>query len=81
VATDSSDDAATLTEQGAQYGHFFELGPAQPGYQDNPSLMPAALVEPLFITDGFEADIATRSSGQQAIARGLSLAIEQFLGG
>jgi N-acetylmuramoyl-L-alanine amidase len=81
VATDSSDDATTLTEEGMQYGHFFELGPAQPGYQDNPSRMPGALVESLFITNAFEADIAARSLGQQAIAQGLSLAIEQFLGG
>jgi N-acetylmuramoyl-L-alanine amidase len=42
--------------------------------------MPGALIEPLFITDPFEASIAESTSGQQIIAGGLAEAIEQYFG-
>jgi N-acetylmuramoyl-L-alanine amidase len=43
-----------------------------------PSTMPGALVEPLFITDPFEASIAASLHDQQVIAAGLARAIEQY---
>ena len=44
-----------LTSQGAAYGHLMILGPALHGWFDNPSQMPGALCEPLFLTDPGEA--------------------------
>jgi N-acetylmuramoyl-L-alanine amidase len=80
VSPDSSDAEPTLTAEAAAYNHLLELGPAQPGYLDQPSGMPGVLVEPLFLTDPFEADIAADPRGQGAIAQGIATAIEQFLG-
>ena len=40
--------------------------------------MPAALVEPLFITDPAEASLAPSNSGQESIAHGLLAAVEQY---
>ncbi|MFZ0231041.1 MAG: N-acetylmuramoyl-L-alanine amidase [Mycobacterium sp.] len=60
------------------YGHLVLLGPAEQGYFSTPSMMPGALVEPLFSTDPFEGSIAASSRGQQVIAAGLARAIEQY---
>ncbi len=62
------------------YGHLMLLGPAKPGWFTTPSMMPGALIEPLFITDPFEASIAASRVGQHVIAGGIALALEQFLG-
>ena len=43
--------------------------------------MPGALIEPLFITDPYEASIADSHAGQRAIARGLANAVEQYFAG
>jgi N-acetylmuramoyl-L-alanine amidase len=63
----------------AAYGHLLLLGPAKRGYFTTPSLMPGTLIEPLFITDPFEASIAASPRGQHVIATGLARAIEQYL--
>jgi N-acetylmuramoyl-L-alanine amidase len=63
------------------YGHLMLLGPAETGYFDTPSQMPGALIEPLFLTDPFEASIAASTNGQQVIANSLAEAIEQYLTG
>jgi N-acetylmuramoyl-L-alanine amidase len=55
------------------------LGPAAEGYLATPSEMPGAVVEPLFITDPFEASIAAGAPGQQAIAAGIVRAVDTFL--
>lgn len=60
------------------YGHLMLLGPAEPGYFDTPSQMPGALIEPLFVTDPFEATIASGASGQQVIAGGIADAVNQY---
>ena len=60
------------------YGRLLVLGPAKPGYNDSPSSMPGALVEPLFITNHAEGDLAVSQSGQTAIATGITNAINQF---
>ena len=65
----------------AAYDHLLLLGPAQAGYFTNPSEMPGAVIEPLYLTDPFEGSIADTTHGQTVIARGLARAIETFLKG
>jgi N-acetylmuramoyl-L-alanine amidase len=60
------------------YGHLILLGPAKTGYLTTPSEMPGALIEPLFITDPFEASIASSPEGQEVIAAGLAGGIDQY---
>jgi N-acetylmuramoyl-L-alanine amidase len=72
---------SALTAAAVAYGHLLLLGPAKAGYFDTPSQMPGALIEPLFVTDPFEASIAASAHGQQVIARALAEAIEQYLTG
>ncbi len=69
-----------LTQAAGRYGHLLLLGPPEPGYFTTPSQMPGALIEPLFITDPFEGTIAASVSGQEAIARGLAQAINEYFG-
>lgn len=78
VQRDDSLGSTVNTSTGDSYGHLLLLGPAKPGWFSTPSQMPGALIEPLFITDPFEGSIADSSTGQQAIARGIDQAIEQF---
>jgi N-acetylmuramoyl-L-alanine amidase len=63
------------------YDHLLLLGPAMKGYFTTPSEMPGALIEPLFVTDPFEASIAASTSGQHVIASGIAEAVEQYFGG
>ncbi|HSZ41499.1 MAG TPA: N-acetylmuramoyl-L-alanine amidase [Trebonia sp.] len=72
----SASDAAA-----ENYGHLMLLGPAEAGYFETPSQMPGALIEPLFLTDPFEASIAASAHGQQMIAQALTKAIGQYLAG
>ncbi|MGC9221126.1 MAG: N-acetylmuramoyl-L-alanine amidase [Solirubrobacteraceae bacterium] len=68
-----------LASAGAQaYGHLTLLGPPKRGYLSTPTLVPAALIEPLFLTNPAEASLADSAAGQAAIARGLADAAEQF---
>jgi N-acetylmuramoyl-L-alanine amidase len=78
VADDSQLGGPALTEAAGDYGHLLLLGPAVPGWFSTPSTMPGALIEPLFVTDPFEASIAEGSSGQHVIASGLAQAVEQY---
>jgi N-acetylmuramoyl-L-alanine amidase len=71
--------APALDDPAQDYGHLLLLGPAAPGWFSTPSDMPGALVEPLFVTDPFEASIGVSATGQQAMASGIALAVEQFL--
>jgi N-acetylmuramoyl-L-alanine amidase len=68
----SSDDAAD------SYGHLMLLGPAKRGYFSTPSQMPGALIEPLFLTDPFEASVAASSRGQNLIAEGITHAVMNY---
>lgn len=70
--------ASPIARGAATYGHLLLLGPADPGYFSTPSLMPGAVVEPLFVTDPFEASVAVSAHGQQVIARGIAAAVQQF---
>ena len=60
------------------YPHLLLLGPAEDGYFDTPSVMPGALIEPLFITDPFEATIASNREDQKVIASGMAAAVEAY---
>lgn len=78
ITADSSLDAPTLTQEAAAYPHLMELGPAVPGWFSQPSQMPGALCEALFLTDPPEADVAASALGQDAMARGFQIAIDQY---
>jgi N-acetylmuramoyl-L-alanine amidase len=60
------------------YGRLLLLGPDKPGYNDSPSQMPGALVEPLFITNHAEGSLAASQAGQAAIAGGITNAVNSF---
>jgi N-acetylmuramoyl-L-alanine amidase len=77
VASDTGLGSA-VTAADAAYGHLMLLGPAKRDYFTTPSLMPGAVIEPLFLTDPFEASIAARRHGQQVIATALARAIERY---
>jgi N-acetylmuramoyl-L-alanine amidase len=69
----------SLTSAGAAYGHILQLGPARTGYFTSPSLMPGALIEPIFLTDPFEGSIASSSHGQHVMAGAIARAILAYL--
>lgn len=71
--------AGGLAAQAAAYDHLLLLGPPEPGYQTDPSDMPGAVTEPLYLTDPFEAGVADSAAGQAAMAAGIARAVEQFL--
>lgn len=80
VVSDTALGGPPLSQAGAAYGHLVLLGPADPGYVSTPSQMAGALVEPLYITDPFEASLAASALGQEVISDGLATAIEGFFG-
>ncbi len=67
-----------LAAQAAAYDHLMLLGPADPGFFDDPSAMPGVVTEPLYLTDPFEGSIAAGASGQQTIAQGIAAAVEAY---
>jgi N-acetylmuramoyl-L-alanine amidase len=69
---------SALTQADREYGHLLLLGPAKRGYLDTPTMAPAALIEPLFLTDPREASVADSRTGQEAIGRGLADAVTRF---
>jgi N-acetylmuramoyl-L-alanine amidase len=69
---------SSVTTADQAYDHLLILGPPKAGYFSSPSLMPGALIEPLFITNPAEASLADSASGERAIARGLLTAVEQY---
>jgi N-acetylmuramoyl-L-alanine amidase len=79
VADDTIAGGGAQTAKGMAYGHLDLLGPPAAGYLDRSTAMPGALVEPLYITNPAEADVAAGRPGQQAIAAGITHAVEQFL--
>jgi N-acetylmuramoyl-L-alanine amidase len=81
VWTDDQLAAPTLTGSGQSYNHLIELGPLSQGWVDNPSQMPGALVEPLFVTNPAEAAIASDPAGQQKIAEALESGVSKFMTG
>lgn len=78
--TDEQLTAPQLRESGSAYGHLIELGPAAPGWVETPSQMPGALVEPLFLTNAAEAQLASDPAGQQRIAEALRAGLQKYFG-
>jgi N-acetylmuramoyl-L-alanine amidase len=78
IDSDEGTGGPALSEQGASYGHLIILGPPAPGYVAEPTGMPGALVEPLFVTNPAEAAFAADPPGQQAIADGIVRAVAEF---
>jgi N-acetylmuramoyl-L-alanine amidase len=74
-----TDVGNAVSAAGANYGHLIILGPAAAGFLATPSSMPGALIEPLFLTDPFEANVAASAAGQALIANGIVVAVQQFL--
>ncbi len=81
IKDDSSLFAPVLSMQAGNYGHLLELGPSQSGWLDDPSRMPGALTEPLFVTDRGEANLAVSGEGQAAMAEGIQQAINGYFDG
>src|SRR6266550_6095214 len=81
VWTDDQQVGPALTASGSMYGHLIELGPPSAGYVDNPSQMPGALVEPLFLTNASEAKVASTASGQQRVAVALQAGLRKYFSG
>ena len=77
VRTDTRMGSA-ITSADLAYRHLMLLGPAKAGYFSAPSRMPGALIEPLFLTDPFEASIAVSARGQHVIAAGIAAAVGQY---
>ena len=79
----SSGDPATggLAAQAAAYHHLLLLGPAAGTYFAAPSTMPGAVIEPLYLTDPFEAALAVSATDQGVIAGGIAQGIEQWFAG
>jgi N-acetylmuramoyl-L-alanine amidase len=69
---------SAVTAAGVAYGHLLLLGPAEAGYFTTPSEMPGALIEPLYLTDPFEASIAASAPDQQVIAGAIAKAVDQY---
>jgi hypothetical protein len=69
---------SALTAADMAYDHLMLLGPAKPGYFTTPSQMPGALIEPLYVSDPFEAAVAASARGQHLIAAGIAGAVEQY---
>jgi N-acetylmuramoyl-L-alanine amidase len=74
VAVDTGLGSA-VNRRAKAYGHLTLLGPAKAGWLTTPSRMPGALIEPLFITDPFEASIAAGALGRRVIAGGIARAV------
>jgi len=81
VWSDEQLSAPALTSSGSLYGHLIELGPASAGWVDQPSQMPGALVEPLFLTNEAEARLASDPAGQARIAAALRAGLRKYFRG
>jgi N-acetylmuramoyl-L-alanine amidase len=81
VWTDEQLAAPTLTESGRLYGHLIELGPAATGWVDNPSQMPGAVVEPLFLSNPAQARLASDPASQQKVAAALRAGLLKYFSG
>jgi N-acetylmuramoyl-L-alanine amidase len=68
-----------LAAAAAAYDHLLLIGPAAAGYFSSPSAMPGAVIEPLYLSDPFEASIAVTPADQAVVAGGIASAVEQFL--
>jgi N-acetylmuramoyl-L-alanine amidase len=68
-----------LTSAAHAYGHLVLLGPAAQPENPTPTAMPAALIEPLFLTNPDEGAYAASPAGQSAVAAGIAEGVEAFV--
>jgi N-acetylmuramoyl-L-alanine amidase len=80
VLQDREAGGAPLTPQTANYHHLIELGPADPPWLPDPSLMPGVLVEPAFLSNPAEASFALSRRGQAALAHAVVDALDTYFG-
>jgi N-acetylmuramoyl-L-alanine amidase len=80
ILKDTQNHGTALTAAGARYGHEALLGPYARGWVPNPTRMPGAIIEPLFLTRPTEADIVASPAGQAVLAKAILIAVQQFLG-
>jgi N-acetylmuramoyl-L-alanine amidase len=80
VNLDIYEGGPALTSAAAAYDHLLLLGPSKSGFFSTPSMMPGAIIEPLFATDPFEASLADSTKGQRVIAGGIAETVEQYFG-
>jgi N-acetylmuramoyl-L-alanine amidase len=81
VLNDASIGNTGPTPEAEAYGRLLELGPKKQGWNDHPTQMPGALVEPFFVSDPIEAEVAGSPEGRRAIATGLEQGLVGFLPG
>ena len=62
-------------------GHLVLLGPRIPGYVEEPSVMPGALVEPLFMTSPGDLTAVASPLGVATLADGIAVGVEEYLAG
>jgi N-acetylmuramoyl-L-alanine amidase len=62
-------------------GHLVLLGPRIPGYIDEPSAMPGALVEPLFLTNPGDLAAIADPAGTDALGEAVATGVTEFLDG
>lgn len=79
LVTDDELQAPTLSDRAGSYGHLLLLGPPEPGWLDEGTTMPGAMVEPLFLTAPAEAALAASPDGQRRLAAALAAGIESYL--
>ena len=79
VLSDADTGASGLTAAADAYGRLMEIGPPKAGWNDRPSQMPGAIIEPFFVTNPVEAQVVQSGAGQQAIAAGLEQGLLAFL--
>lgn len=72
------DDSAGSESGG---GDLVLLGPRVPGYVDEPSAMPGALVEPLFLTNPGDVSAVATPRGVEVLASAISSGVEDYLDG
>ncbi|MDQ3693070.1 MAG: N-acetylmuramoyl-L-alanine amidase [Chloroflexota bacterium] len=71
------DTAANVDTPNTAYRHFIMIGPAAPGAIE-PSAMPGAIVEALFVSNDLDAAILVSPSGRDAIVSAYEEAIIQY---
>ena len=81
VVTDDALQAPALSDRAGTYGHLILLGPTEPGWVDEATSMPGAVVEPLFLTSPADAALAASSGGQRRIASAIADGVQNYMSG
>lgn len=79
LETDDQLQAPVLSDQAGSYGHLVLLGPPRPGWLDQGTAMPGAVVEPLFLTSPADAGLVSTAAGQRRLAAALDAGLRSYL--